>query len=155
MATVNDERLDEELDRGEEELLEEEDAEVGEDQPADELPSIDQPREASDDSEAERFYEQRVRSIQEAIADLALSLAKTKAEKTRLEKAFNKAVEELERVNAIKDDRVYLKEKAKLKDIFAKALPYFEKAYELNPKERDYVIALRGISHTSLSLLSP
>ncbi|NLT03029.1 MAG: tetratricopeptide repeat protein [Bacteroidales bacterium] len=58
---------------------------------------------------------------------------------------YNSAVEELERVNAIKDDRLYLKEKAKLKDIFSKALPYFEKAYELNPKERDYVIALRGI----------
>jgi len=58
---------------------------------------------------------------------------------------YNKAVEELDRVNNIKDDRTYLKEKAKLKDVFAKALPYFEKAYELNPKERDYVIALRGI----------
>lgn len=58
---------------------------------------------------------------------------------------YNKAVEELERVNAIKDDRTYLKEKNKLKEIFAKALPYFEKAYALNPKERDYVIALRGI----------
>lgn len=58
---------------------------------------------------------------------------------------YNQAVEELERVNAIKDDRVYLREKAKLKDIFAKALPYFEKAYQINPKERDYVIALRGI----------
>lgn len=58
---------------------------------------------------------------------------------------YNKAVEELERVNNIKDNRTYLKEKTKLKEIFAQALPYFEKAYQLNPKERDYVIALRGI----------
>lgn|GEM_PF-157765 len=58
---------------------------------------------------------------------------------------YNKAVEELERVNAIKDDRVYLKEKNKLKSVFEKARPYFEKAYSIDQDERDYVIALRGI----------
>jgi tetratricopeptide (TPR) repeat protein len=58
---------------------------------------------------------------------------------------YNHAVEELERVNAIKDDRTYLKEKAKMKALFDKPRPYFEKARAINPEERDYVIALRGI----------
>lgn len=58
---------------------------------------------------------------------------------------YNHAVEELERVNAIKDDRTYLKEKAKMKALFEKPRPYFEKARKLNPEERDYIIALRGI----------
>jgi len=58
---------------------------------------------------------------------------------------YNKAVEELDRINAIRDDKKYRIEKAKLKTTFQIPLPYFEKAYELNPEERDYVIALRGI----------
>lgn len=58
---------------------------------------------------------------------------------------YNRAVEELERVNAIKDDRTYIKEKAKMKAIFEKPRPYFEKARTFNPEERDYIIALRGI----------
>jgi tetratricopeptide (TPR) repeat protein len=58
---------------------------------------------------------------------------------------YNKAVEELDRINAIRDDKKYKAEKAKLKSTFEIPLPYFEKAYQLNPNERDFVIALRGI----------
>jgi len=58
---------------------------------------------------------------------------------------YNKAVEDLARINAIRDDKKYKIEKAKLKTSFQTPLPYFEKAYQLNPDERDYVIALRGI----------
>ncbi len=58
---------------------------------------------------------------------------------------YNKAVEELDRINAIRDDKKYKIEKAKLKTTFEIPLPYFEKAYQINPDERDYVIALRGI----------
>lgn len=58
---------------------------------------------------------------------------------------YNKAVEELDRINAIRDDKKYKAEKAKLKTSFETPRPYFEKAYQLNPDERDYVIALRGI----------
>jgi len=58
---------------------------------------------------------------------------------------YNHAVEELERVNSIKDDRTYLKEKVKMKALFEKPKPYFEKARTFSPEERDYVIALRGI----------
>lgn len=58
---------------------------------------------------------------------------------------YNFAVDELNRVNAIREDKKYRAEKAKLKPLFEKPLPYFEKAYSLNPGERDYVTALRGI----------
>jgi hypothetical protein len=58
---------------------------------------------------------------------------------------YNRAVEELDRVNAIKDDRVYRREKAKMKAVFEKPRPYFERAHAIDPEERDYIIALRGI----------
>jgi len=58
---------------------------------------------------------------------------------------YNKAVEDLARINAIRDDKKYKIEKAKLKSVFQMPLPYFEKAHQLNPDERDYIIALRGI----------
>jgi tetratricopeptide (TPR) repeat protein len=58
---------------------------------------------------------------------------------------YNKAVEELDRINAIRDDKKYKIEKAKLKSTFETPRPYFEKAYSINPEERDYIIALRGI----------
>jgi tetratricopeptide (TPR) repeat protein len=58
---------------------------------------------------------------------------------------YNKAVEELDRINAIRDDKKYKIEKAKLRSTFETPRPYFEKAYSINPNERDYVIALRGI----------
>ena len=58
---------------------------------------------------------------------------------------YNRAVEELDRVNAIKDDNEYKKAKAAIKTFFEKPLPYMEKAHQLNPSERDYVVALRGI----------
>ncbi len=58
---------------------------------------------------------------------------------------YNHAVEELDRVNAIHNDKIYRAEKAKMKDVFLKPLPYMEKAHALNPEERDYIVALRGI----------
>jgi len=58
---------------------------------------------------------------------------------------YNNAVEELNRVNNIREDKKYRAEKIKLKVLFEAPRPYFEKARELNPNERDYVIALRGI----------
>ncbi len=58
---------------------------------------------------------------------------------------YNRAVEELDRVNAIRDDKIYRREKAKMKEVFEKPLPYMEKAHKFNPEERDYIIALRGI----------
>jgi len=58
---------------------------------------------------------------------------------------YNQAVEELDRINTIREDKKYRAEKVRLKELFAIPRPYFEKAHAINPKERDYVIALRGI----------
>ena len=58
---------------------------------------------------------------------------------------YNNAVGELEHISTIRDDKKYRAEKAKLKDLFELARPYFEKAHAINTTERDYVIALRGI----------
>jgi hypothetical protein len=58
---------------------------------------------------------------------------------------YNFAVDELSRVNAIRDNKKYAAEKAKLKKTFEIPLPYFEKAYALDPQVKDFMIALRGI----------
>lgn len=58
---------------------------------------------------------------------------------------YNNALDEKNRVNAIKDNKKYRAELPKLKEKFKVALPYYEKAYELNSNKRDYMIALRGI----------
>jgi len=58
---------------------------------------------------------------------------------------YNFAVEELNRINNIRNEKSYRAEKVKIKVLFEKARPNFEKAHALNPTERDYIIALRGI----------
>lgn len=58
---------------------------------------------------------------------------------------YNHAIDELDRINAIKDNKKYRAEKIKLKDKFKVALPYYEKAYNINSNNRNYMIALRGI----------
>lgn len=58
---------------------------------------------------------------------------------------YNNALDERNRINAIKDNKKYRAELIKLKEKFKVALPYYEKAYEINSNKRDYMIALRGI----------
>lgn len=62
---------------------------------------------------------------------------------------YNKAVEDLTKVNEIKDDKKYKAEKAKLKASFEKAKPYFEKAHKVEPTDKDYITALRGIYYNT------
>jgi len=58
---------------------------------------------------------------------------------------YNQGVNKLGEANLITDVTLYNQEKAKALDLFRKALPYFQKAYEISPDERDYMVALRGI----------
>ncbi|MDR1407327.1 MAG: tetratricopeptide repeat protein [Tannerella sp.] len=58
---------------------------------------------------------------------------------------YNQAVNKLGEANLISDATLYNQEKNVAKDFFKKALPYFEKAYNLSPNEREYMVALRGI----------
>ncbi|MDR2913554.1 MAG: tetratricopeptide repeat protein [Tannerella sp.] len=58
---------------------------------------------------------------------------------------FNQGVTQLDEANNIADVKKYNEEKEKAKDLFRKALPYFEKAYKLNPDANDNKMALRSI----------
>ena len=59
---------------------------------------------------------------------------------------YNEAVEEQDKAGKIKDKKAYNKAIEDLvRPKFKEALPYIEKAHELNPEKREYLIALRGI----------
>ena len=58
---------------------------------------------------------------------------------------YNQAVNKQGEANMINDAKQYQEELNKAKELFQKALPYFEKAHQAKPEERDYMIALRGI----------
>ncbi|MDR1557547.1 MAG: tetratricopeptide repeat protein [Tannerellaceae bacterium] len=58
---------------------------------------------------------------------------------------YNQGVNRLGEANMINDTKLYQEEAAKAKEYFKKALPYFEKALQQKPDEREYMTALRGI----------
>lgn len=58
---------------------------------------------------------------------------------------FNQGVAQLDEANNIADVKKYNEEKEKAKDLFRKAMPYFEKAYKLDPDASDNKMALRSI----------
>ncbi len=59
---------------------------------------------------------------------------------------YNEAVEEQDKASLIKDTKAYNKAIVdQVRPKFKEALPYIEKAHELNPEKREYLIALRGI----------
>jgi tetratricopeptide (TPR) repeat protein len=58
---------------------------------------------------------------------------------------YNQGVNKLGEANMINDDKQYKEAVANAKDLFKKALPYFEQAHNAKPEEREYMVALRGI----------
>lgn len=58
---------------------------------------------------------------------------------------YNLAVNKLGEANLISDVAKYNEEKGLAKDLFRKALPFFQKAYEKDPDSTEYMTALRGI----------
>ncbi|MDR2918302.1 MAG: tetratricopeptide repeat protein [Tannerella sp.] len=58
---------------------------------------------------------------------------------------YNQGVNKLGEANLISDAKKYNEEKDIAKEFFRKALPNFEKAHQINPQEREYMTALRGI----------
>ena len=58
---------------------------------------------------------------------------------------YNQAVQQQTAANEITDQTQYQAELAKAKELFTKAMPYFEKAHQINPEARDVMTALRGI----------
>jgi tetratricopeptide (TPR) repeat protein len=58
---------------------------------------------------------------------------------------YNQAINKQNEANMLNDNKLYQVEVAKAKDIFKKALPYFEKAHKAKPDDREYLTALRNI----------
>lgn len=58
---------------------------------------------------------------------------------------YNQAVSKQGEANMINDSKKYQEELAVAKELFKKALPFYEKAHQLKPDEPDALIALRGI----------
>lgn len=58
---------------------------------------------------------------------------------------YNQAVNKQGEANSINDQQKYQEELAKAKALFEQAMPYFEKAHQINPEARDVMTALRGI----------
>ena len=58
---------------------------------------------------------------------------------------FNQAALTLDVANALNDVKKYSEERDKAKDLFRKAMPYYEKAFRLNPDLNEPKIALRSI----------
>lgn len=58
---------------------------------------------------------------------------------------YNQAVVMQSEANALNDPKEYDKLNTQAKELFNKALPYFEKAVEIDPENTQYLMALRGI----------
>lgn len=61
---------------------------------------------------------------------------------------YNQAVELQQKANDIADQKEYKEAIVKVKDLFQQALPYFEKVHKLDPDNREYKLALRGIYYS-------
>ncbi len=55
---------------------------------------------------------------------------------------FNRGVEMNNAANEIKDNQAYAKEKERVMDVFKEALPYLERAHELQPEDRSAIGSL-------------
>lgn len=84
---------------------------------------------------AEKFFSKALELNPEAVESLS-SLGRV---------YYNQGVNKQGEANMINDSKKYQEELTVAKDLFKKALPYFEKAHQLKPDESEYKIALRGI----------
>lgn len=88
-----------------------------------------------DYANAEKFFSKALVLNPEAVESLS-SLGRV---------YYNQGVNKQGEANMINDSKKYQEELTVAKDLFKKALPYFEKAHQLKPDESEYKIALRGI----------
>jgi len=75
--------------------------------------------------------------------ELDPTLAEAYAGKGRL--YYNKAVKMSDEANNIKDNKLYNAEMKKVDAVFKESVPYFKKAAELKPKEREYKTTLKTL----------
>ena len=88
-----------------------------------------------DYANAEKYFSKALELNPEAVESLS-SLGRV---------YYNQGVNKQGEANMINDSKKYQEELTVAKDLFKKALPYFEKAHQLKPDESEYKIALRGI----------
>ncbi|MCD8042144.1 MAG: tetratricopeptide repeat protein [Tannerellaceae bacterium] len=58
---------------------------------------------------------------------------------------YNQAVNAQGDANMVSDPKLYQEKTAEAKELFRKALPYFEKVHQADPEQREAMVALRGI----------
>ena len=58
---------------------------------------------------------------------------------------YNKAVKLNEAAATINDNKAYKKALEEMNGVFKQSLPFFEKAHEMDPTNRDYIIVLKGL----------
>ena len=93
-------------------------------------------------NENQHNYDEALKDFDNALA-LDPTLADAEAGKGRV--YYNQAVKMNEDAAFINDNKAYKKALADMNEVFKKALPFFEKAHELDPENRDYMITLKGL----------
>ncbi len=92
--------------------------------------------------ENQKNYEAALADFDAALA-IDPKLADAEAGKGRV--YYNQAVKMNEDAAYISDAKAYKKALADMNDMFKQSLPYFEKAHELDPENRDYMITLKTL----------
>ena len=87
-------------------------------------------------------YEEALKEFDAAIA-IDPNLADAYAGKGRV--YYNQAVKMNEDAAYISDNKQYQKALKEMDEVFAKSMPFFEKAHELNPEDRNYMITLKTL----------
>jgi len=87
-------------------------------------------------------YEEALKDFDNALA-LDPTLADAMAGKGRV--YYNKAVKLNEAAAMISDNKEYKKALAEMTEVFRQSLPYFEKAHEMDPTDRQYLVILKGL----------
>ena len=92
--------------------------------------------------ETTKQYEAAEASFNRAL-ELNPQLADAVAGKGRI--IYNQAVQINEDATAISDAKAYKKALEEMNEMFKKSLPFFEKAHEMDPENRDYMTTLKSL----------
>ena len=87
-------------------------------------------------------YDDALKDFDAALA-IDPTLADAMAGKGRV--YYNQAVKLNEEAAMISDNQAYKKALEEMNEVFRKSLPYFEKAHEMDPTDRSYVVVLKGL----------
>ena len=87
-------------------------------------------------------YDAALNEFDQALA-LDPNMADAMAGKGRV--YYNQAVKLNEAAAMISDNKAYKKALDEMNEVFRKSLPYFEKAHEMAPEDRNYLLTLKGL----------